>query len=87
MPLCTTDDPALAFPARDEISADWRFAPGETGRTLLIEGKLSLWDALRVFSIRSLVAATEAESGLVAELGGTSRFLAPVEAGRSASNG
>jgi glyceraldehyde-3-phosphate dehydrogenase (NADP+) len=53
-----------------------------TGRKDAAFGTLSLTDALRVFSIRSLVAATEAESGLVEELGGTSRFLAPVEAGR-----
>jgi glyceraldehyde-3-phosphate dehydrogenase (NADP+) len=49
-----------------------------TGRKDAAFGTLSLTDALRVFSIRSLVAAAEGRSALVAELGESSRFLAPV---------
>jgi len=40
-------------------------------------GTLSVFDALRTFSIRSLVAVKEAEAGRLDDLGRTSSFLAP----------
>lgn len=46
-----------------------------TGRKDSAAGTLSITDALRVFSIRSLVAATADQEGLLAELEETSRFL------------
>lgn len=48
-----------------------------TGRKDSAVGTLSISDALRVFSLRSLVATTEAQAARLAELGATSRFLAP----------
>jgi len=48
-----------------------------TGRKDTAVGTLSVPDALRVFSIRSLVAVPEKDAALLAELGETSRFLAP----------
>jgi glyceraldehyde-3-phosphate dehydrogenase (NADP+) len=47
------------------------------GRKDSAVGTLSIQDALRVFSIRSLVALTQKEAGLLGELGPASRFLAP----------
>jgi acyl-CoA reductase-like NAD-dependent aldehyde dehydrogenase len=47
------------------------------GRKDSAVGTLSITDALRVFSIRSLAAAPEGERGLFDALGGTSVFLAP----------
>jgi hypothetical protein len=40
-------------------------------------GTLSVTDALRVFSIRSMVAATDAERPLFEALGSRSAFLSP----------
>jgi len=47
-----------------------------TGRKDSAVGTLSLSDALRVFSIRSVVASADAGAGLLHEIEGTSRFLA-----------
>jgi len=47
------------------------------GRKDSAVGTLSVTDALRVFSIRSMVAAPEAEQPLVEGLGSHSRFLSP----------
>ena len=48
-----------------------------TGRKNSAVGTLSVSDALRVFSIRSMVALPEAERGLLDALGGRSVFLSP----------
>jgi hypothetical protein len=40
-------------------------------------GTLSVYDALRTFSIRSMVAAPAAARGFLEGLGGESTFLAP----------
>ena len=48
-----------------------------TGRKNSAVGTLSVTDALRVFSIRSMVALPEAERGLLDALGGRSVFLSP----------
>jgi glyceraldehyde-3-phosphate dehydrogenase (NADP+) len=48
-----------------------------TGRKDSAIGTLSLSDALRVFSIRSIVAATEKDRARLEALSETSRFLAP----------
>ena len=48
-----------------------------TGRKDSAVGTLSVSDALRVFSIRSLVAAPAGEAARLTALGATSRFLAP----------
>ena len=47
------------------------------GRKDSAVGTLSVTDALRVFSIRSMVAATESERPLFDALGSQSVFLAP----------
>jgi acyl-CoA reductase-like NAD-dependent aldehyde dehydrogenase len=47
------------------------------GRKDSAVGTLSVYDALRTFSIRSLVAVTEKERALLDDLQRTSRFLAP----------
>jgi glyceraldehyde-3-phosphate dehydrogenase (NADP+) len=47
-----------------------------TGRKDSAFGTLSVYDALRTFSIRSMVAVRKAEAPLLAELSATSRFLA-----------
>jgi glyceraldehyde-3-phosphate dehydrogenase (NADP+) len=47
------------------------------GRKDSAVGTLSIHDALRVFSIRSLVAAPQEREDLIARLGAVSRFLAP----------
>jgi glyceraldehyde-3-phosphate dehydrogenase (NADP+) len=46
-----------------------------TGRKESAVGTLSIYDALRTFSIRSLVAAPEKDAGALEALGATSRFL------------
>lgn len=48
-----------------------------TGRKDSAVGTLSITDALRVFSIRSLVATPGGDAGFLAALEATSRFLAP----------
>jgi len=48
-----------------------------TGRKDSAVGTLSIYDALRTFSIRSVVALTEKNEPLLTNLGGRSRFLAP----------
>ncbi len=48
-----------------------------TGRKDSAFGTLSVYDALRTFSIRSVVAVTQKEQGLLGELAATSSFLAP----------
>jgi hypothetical protein len=48
-----------------------------TGRKDSAVGTLSVHDALRTFSIRSLVAVPEKERGLLQSLGARSKFLAP----------
>jgi hypothetical protein len=48
-----------------------------TGRKDSAFGTLSVYDALRSFSIRSLVAVTQKEQARLDELAATSRFLAP----------
>jgi len=48
-----------------------------TGRKDSAVGTLSVYDALRTFSIRSMVAVGKPQQGLLEALGGTSRFLAP----------
>jgi acyl-CoA reductase-like NAD-dependent aldehyde dehydrogenase len=47
------------------------------GRKDSAVGTLSVTDALRVFSIRSMVAATDAERPLFEALGSRSAFLSP----------
>jgi glyceraldehyde-3-phosphate dehydrogenase (NADP+) len=47
------------------------------GRKDSAVGTLSVYDALRTFSIRSLVAVPKASEGLLGQLGARSRFLAP----------
>ncbi len=47
------------------------------GRKDSAVGTLSVYDALRTFSIRSLVAVKDEERGLLDDLTATSRFLAP----------
>jgi glyceraldehyde-3-phosphate dehydrogenase (NADP+) len=47
------------------------------GRKDSAVGTLSITDALRVFSIRSLVAAEERDAALLDALGGHSVFLGP----------
>jgi aldehyde dehydrogenase (NAD+) len=47
------------------------------GRKDSAMGTLSIVDALRTFSIRSLVAAREADAGRIEALGEHSQFLAP----------
>lgn len=48
-----------------------------TGRKDSAVGTLSVYDALRTFSIRSVVAVVETTEPLLADLGKLSRFLAP----------
>jgi glyceraldehyde-3-phosphate dehydrogenase (NADP+) len=48
-----------------------------TGRKQSAVGTLSVLDALRTFSIRSLVAVAQKERDLLTELGHSSRFMAP----------
>ena len=48
-----------------------------TGRKDSAAGTLSIYDALRTFSIRSVVAVARRDEGLPGELGAASRFLAP----------
>jgi glyceraldehyde-3-phosphate dehydrogenase (NADP+) len=48
-----------------------------TGRKDSAAGTLSIYDALRTFSIRSVVAVTRSQQPLLEALGATSRFLAP----------
>jgi acyl-CoA reductase-like NAD-dependent aldehyde dehydrogenase len=47
-----------------------------TGRKDSAVGTLSVYDALRTFSIRSVVAAPQKAEGVLTELGSRSRFLA-----------
>jgi glyceraldehyde-3-phosphate dehydrogenase (NADP+) len=51
-----------------------------TGRKDSAVGTLSVYDALRTFSIRSMVATPKGEQGFLEGLGGTSSFLAPPQA-------
>lgn len=53
-----------------------------TGRKGSALGTLSVYDALRTFSVRSLVAVARKDESLLARLGGTSTFLAPPLAAR-----
>ncbi len=48
-----------------------------TGRKDSALGTLSVYDALRSFSIRSMVAVRQADQALLDELGGPSAFLRP----------
>jgi glyceraldehyde-3-phosphate dehydrogenase (NADP+) len=48
-----------------------------TGRKDSAVGTLSVYDALRTFSIRSMVAVPQKQGGLLGELGRSSKFLAP----------
>jgi glyceraldehyde-3-phosphate dehydrogenase (NADP+) len=48
-----------------------------TGRKDSAIGTLSVYDALRTFSIRSMVAVSQKQAGTLAELGQTSTFLEP----------
>jgi acyl-CoA reductase-like NAD-dependent aldehyde dehydrogenase len=50
------------------------------GRKDSAVGTLSVYDALRTFSIRSMVAAPGADAAYVEGLGGVSTFLAPPRA-------
>jgi glyceraldehyde-3-phosphate dehydrogenase (NADP+) len=51
-----------------------------TGRKDSAVGTLSVYDALRTFSIRSMVAAPKGEHGFLEGLGAASTFLAPPQA-------
>src|SRR5262245_53442983 len=57
---------ASLFPAPDEVPAEWRLAPDETGLRLLIDGRLERWSG-PTERIRSAVC-TRDRSGVLTQV-------------------